>query len=98
MKTYHVDMAAPDPTHEAAYFRVKKVIQENRPFLDALVKANPSKISKNWKVEIIKKSPDILLLRNLWQDNVLFQRYLTEKMESHFGRLYTGAMIRIFIK
>jgi hypothetical protein len=97
MEAYHVDMAGPDPTHEAAYSRIRRVVQENRAFIDALVAAPPSKMVGNWKVELVKKNRDIVALRGLWARDREFRKYLVEKMEFHFGAPYTAALVRIFL-
>ena len=97
MEAYHVDMAGPDPTHEAAYSRIRRVVQGNRAFIDALVAAPASKLAGNWKVELVKKNRDIVALRGLWARDPEFRTYLREKMEFHFGAPYTSALIRIFL-
>ncbi len=98
MEAYHVDMAGPDPTHEAAYSRIRRVVQGNKAFIDALVAAPPAKMVGNWKVELVKKNRDIVALRGLWARDPEFRTYLQEKMEFHFGAPYTAALIRIFMK
>jgi hypothetical protein len=102
MEAYHVDMAGPagqqpDPTHEAAYSRIRRVIQGNKAFIDALVASPPSKLDGNWSVGFIKKHADVATLRELWRQDKEFRTYLRNRMKPQFGTPYTEALIRIFL-
>lgn len=97
MREYHVDMTGPDPTHEAAYTRILKVIRGNRDFIDALVKATPSALAGNWKLALVRRNADIVTLKGLWQADEEFRGYLREKLAFHFGDDYTKSLIRIFL-
>ncbi len=98
MNPYEVDLTGPDPVHEAAYSRIRRVIQGNRPFIDALVKAPPSQIDGNWKVELVKKNRDVVALRALWAKDGVFRGYLREKLVALYGEPYTVSLIRIFLR
>lgn len=98
MAPYEVDMTGPDPTYEAAYSRVRRVVQGNKAFIDALVSATEANLRGNWKVALVKKSRDIATLRTLWGQDPAFRDYLREKMEYHYGANYTAALVRIFLK
>ncbi len=97
MREYHVDMTGPDPTHEAAYTRVLKVIRAHKAFIDALVNAPPEKLATNWKLALVRKNGDIATLKTLWGADLEFRTYLRDKLQPHFGTSYTASLIRIFL-
>lgn len=97
MREYHVDMTGPDPTHEAAYTRVLKVIRQHKVFIDALVRARPADLAGNWKLALVRKNADIATLRGLWKADGDFRSYLREKLVFHYGKDYTENLVRIFL-
>lgn len=98
MTPYNVDMADPDPTHEAAYTRILRVVRGNKTFIDAMIKARPADLAGNWKMALVKKNQEIITLRGLWRGSEEFRRYLRGKLEFHFGAEYTENLVRIFLK
>ena len=102
MSPYNVDMTAPtgqgpDPTHEAAYTRVLRVIRGNKVFIDALIKARPTDLAGNWKLKLVRKNREITTLRILWTHDGEFQAYLREKLAFHYGKEYTEKLVKLFL-
>lgn len=99
MPGYNVDMTVqdPDPTHEAAYTRILRVIRGNKAFIDAMVKARPADLAENWKLALIRENREIVTLRGLWKRSGVFRAYLRGKLTFHFGAEYTESLVRIFL-
>ncbi len=97
MEAYRLDLTGPDPTHEAAYARVRRTIAANKAFLDKLTAAKPQELSGNWKVGLIRQNADVVALRALWRKDAEFKAYLRGKLSDTYGKAYTEKLILIFL-
>lgn len=87
----------PDPVHEAAYARIRRVIAANKPFLDKLAAFEPARLAGNWKVTLIQRHRDVIALRALWAKSAEFRAYLREKLSYHYGKAYTEKLVAMFL-
>ncbi len=97
MREYEVDMTAPEPSHEAAYSRILRVIRSNQAFIYELIKTPAYRLKGNWKLILVRKHRDIVALKGLWDVDEDFRQYLGKKLSLQFGAEYTENLIRIFL-
>lgn len=97
MKKYHIDMATPDPIHEAALTRIRRMVSDNKAFVDAIIATPRDRLGRNFKITAARHHPEMAKLRNLWKTNVAFKKYLSGRLEFHYGAPYAEGLIRVFL-
>lgn len=97
MNQYQVDMATPDPVHEAALNRIRRMVKDYRSFVDAMIATPTERLATNFKVAAARRHPDMVKLRVFWKTDAAFKKYLTGRLEFHYGKPYADGLIRVFL-
>lgn len=97
MGVMEIDLTGPDPVHEAAYNRVRRLVADHKRKVDAWVALGPEGMRGNLTLGLIRKDPGFVRLRSLWAGDEVFRGYLKEKLTFHYGADYTKRLIAIFL-
>jgi hypothetical protein len=86
-----------DPVHEAAYARIRRIIDANRVFVDSMLNSPPWRLAGNWKLSLVREDPQIVALRGRWRRDPTFRAYLRSALSERYGSAFADGLARVFL-